>query len=203
MIELVHIAKSFRGRAVLADVSLRIARGDVVCLHGPSGCGKTTLLEITAGLLKPDAGERRVGAERLGYAFQDDCLVPWLTLEENLALGLSGRFGRGEVGERATEWLGRMGLLDAAGKKPLEISGGMKRRLTLARAMAVAPDLLLLDEPFAFQDEPAIRLVKELVSGMNRAAGTTVLLVTHDLAQAEQLGGRIVRILETPVRLEA
>jgi ABC-type nitrate/sulfonate/bicarbonate transport system ATPase subunit len=187
MIELVDIVKAFRGSQVLAGVSLRVAAGEIVCITGPSGCGKTTLLEIVAGTLKPDRGTRTVSSERIGYAFQDDCLVPWLTVEKNLLLGLSGW---PETSVR--EGLEIMGLTEQRMKKPAELSGGMKRRLNVARALAIKPELLLLDEPFAFQDPATIELLQRRILASNRENGVTVILVSHDAQNAAPLGGRLV-----------
>jgi ABC-type nitrate/sulfonate/bicarbonate transport system ATPase subunit len=187
MIELADIVKAFQGSKVLVEVSLRVAGGEIVCITGPSGCGKTTLLEIVAGTLKPDRGSRAVSTERVGYVFQDDCLVPWLTVEENLRLGLSGW-----PETSVCEGLEIMGLAEQRMKKPAELSGGMKRRLNVARALAIKPELLLLDEPFAFQDQATIELLQGKVLAANRENGVTVILVSHDAQNAAPLGGRLV-----------
>jgi ABC-type nitrate/sulfonate/bicarbonate transport system ATPase subunit len=196
MIELVHIKKVYQGVVVLADVNLRVTQGEIVCITGPSGCGKTTLLEIVAGALKPDGGSRVVSTERIGYAFQDDCLMPWLTVEENLLLGLSGW-----PETSASDWLEVMGLAEQRMKKPAELSGGMKRRLNMARALAVRPELLLLDEPFAFQDPATTELLREHILAANRNHGATVILVSHDVQNAAALGGRSIAIGGKPVTL--
>ena len=194
MIELAHIRKAYRGVAVLADVNLRVTRGEIVCITGPSGCGKTTLLEIIAGVAKFDEGFRKVSTDRIGYAFQDDCLVPWLSVEENLSLGLSGW-----PDLSARDWLNIMGLTEQRLKKPAELSGGMKRRLNLARALAIQPELLLLDEPFAFQDPATIELLRKEVLAAHRDYGTTVILVSHDVQNAAAFGGRSISISGSPV----
>jgi ABC-type nitrate/sulfonate/bicarbonate transport system ATPase subunit len=187
MIELADIVKAFHDSRVLAGVNLHVAAGEIVCITGPSGCGKTTLLEIIAGTLRPDSGSRAVSTERIGYAFQDDCLVPWLTVEGNLLLGLSGW-----PETSAGEGLEIMGLAEQRMKKPAELSGGMKRRLNVARALAIKPDLLLLDEPFAFQDSATIELLQDRILAANRENGATVILVSHDAPNAAPLGGRLV-----------
>ena len=187
MIKLADIVKTFHGSQVLAGVNLHVAGGEIVCITGPSGCGKTTLLEIIAGSLNPDHGARAVATERIGYAFQDDCLVPWLTVEENLLLGVSGW---PETSVR--EGLEIMGLAEQRMRKPAELSGGMKRRLNVARALAIKPELLLLDEPFAFQDSATIELLQKKILTANRENGTTVILVSHDTQNAAPLGGRLV-----------
>ena len=197
MIELVHIRKAYRGVTVLADVNLRVTNGEIACITGPSGCGKTTLLEIIAGAAESDDGSRNVSTDRIGYAFQDDCLAPWLSVEENLSLGLSGW-----PDTSVRDWLEVMGLAEQRMKKPAELSGGMKRRLNVARALAIKPELLLLDEPFAFQDPATIKLLRKKVLAANRDYGTTVVLVSHDVQNAVALGGRSIPISGSPVILK-
>ncbi len=200
MIELLHIAKSRGGKTVLADVNLRVERGAMVGICGPSGCGKTTILEIIAGALAPDGGSRSVSTDRIGYAFQDDCLLPWLTVEENMLFVLSAPHPDTEARSTARRWLAAMGLEDARGKKPLELSGGMRRRLNLARSLAIGPELLLLDEPFAFQDEATIRLLREKIAEAKRG-GATVIAVSHELESLEAMGATVLRIESSPVSL--
>lgn len=203
MIDLSHIAKSYGGREVLADVNLHVARGEVLGIVGPSGCGKTTMLEIVSGVQEAEAGTRTVDTDRIGYAFQDDVLLPWLTVEENLLLALSGWMGDEEARAAASAWLEKLDLDPVRRRKPLELSGGMRRRLNIARSLAVGPELLLLDEPFAFQDAAGIAVLRRELDRMTRAAGTTVVIVSHDLANLESLVRRKVRIDSVPVRLDA
>ncbi len=203
MISLSHIAKSYDGRQVLADVNLRVARGEALGVVGPSGCGKTTILEIVSGVQEADAGTRAVDTARIGYAFQDDVLLPWLTVEENLLLVLSGGMGDEKARGAASAWLEKLGLDPVRGRKPLELSGGMRRRLNIARSLAVGPELLLLDEPFAFQDADGIAVLRRELDRMTREAGITVVIVSHDLANLEPLVRRTVRIDSAPVRLDA
>jgi ABC-type nitrate/sulfonate/bicarbonate transport system ATPase subunit len=202
MIELAHIRKAYRGVTVLADVNLRVTQGEIVCITGPSGCGKTTLLEIIAGAAKSDDGSRNVSTDRIGYAFQDDCLAPWLTVEENFSLAVSGWLDKSASAAAADMWLKIMGLDDKRKKKPAELSGGMKRRLNMARALAIRPELLLLDEPFAFQDPATIDLLRSKVLAANRDYGATVVLVSHDVQNAAALGGRSISIGGSPAPLQ-
>lgn len=175
MLELTNLTITRGGRPVVAGVSVKLAAGETLALRGPSGCGKTTLLEVLAGLTAPTDGVCRVSAQRLGYAFQDDILLPWLTLEENLAFVLA-------AGQRAqaAAWLERLDLKAAADLKPAAVSGGMRRRANLARALAVEPDLLLLDEPFAFQDRVQARRIWEAVRAEQAARPLAVVLATHE-----------------------
>ncbi len=158
MLLLQNIAKSFSGHPVLCNISLNLAPGEIVCLGGPSGVGKSTLLEIAAGLLLPDAGTvRRVCPPAL--AFQDDALLPWASCLENILYILSAQESLTNRVAKARHWLNAFGL--AADKFPPELSGGMRRRLNLARAFASERRLLLLDEPFAFLDEALQKIVAQ------------------------------------------
>lgn len=186
---------------VLDDISLRVGAGDLVAVTGPSGCGKTTLLRLVAGLLHPSAGAIRVdgrpvvspGPDRV-IVFQDAALLPWCTVLGNvvLALELSGR-ARGPAAEAiALAQLDAVGLADVADRHPVELSGGMRQRVGLARALAVAPRTLLMDEPFASLDEPQrLALGSDLVSLWQRNR-PTVLFVTHSVEEAVTLADRVV-----------
>jgi ABC-type nitrate/sulfonate/bicarbonate transport system ATPase subunit len=180
MVRLTSIYKRYGDKPVLADLSLEAAQGEIVCICGPSGCGKTTILEIIAGALRPDSGQRMIGTTSIGYAFQDDCLIPWKTVEENMWFAMPSRFSSGQAAKHSAAWLKTMGLEEAAGKKPTELSGGMKHRLNLARSFAVQPQLLLLDEPFAFQDSGQIEAIKNQIIQAKTGRGTTVILAAHD-----------------------
>lgn len=183
MVTLEHVKKSFGDRQVLADASIRVNKGERVCLFGPSGCGKTTLLRILCGLDKPDSGTVQVTAERIACHFQEDRLLPWYTVADNLRL---------TVGADWADWLRRVQLPDAANLYPDELSGGMRRRVSLARALGFRSDLLVLDEPLRELDaktsDAMLRLIDESVG--ERA----LILVTHDMHQAEALGCRIIHL---------
>ncbi len=199
MIRLDQVGATLGGRRILDGVSLTVQPGQLVCLFGPSGCGKTTVLNVAAGLVRPDAGQVEVRAERLGYAFQDDRLAPWLNVRDNLLLALSGHWSPAEAAARTDRWLARLGLADAAAKRPGALSGGMRRRANLARALAVEPDVLLLDEPFAFLDDAMVETVQDLIRELSARA--TVLLVSHVREHVARLGATIVPVAGPPVRL--
>ncbi|MBG0775906.1 MAG: ATP-binding cassette domain-containing protein [Desulfovibrionaceae bacterium] len=188
MIELFDVSKSVAGRPVIASATLVVPPGRCLCLAGPSGCGKTTLLEIAAGLVRPDRGRVRLGSPRVGYLFQDDVLVPWLGARGNIAYVLDGPAR--ERRRVAGEWAERFGLPPSV--PPPSMSGGMRRRLNLARTFATRPDVLLLDEPFAFLDDHWQEvLLAETAAAMER--GAAVLLVTH---QTRPLAGLDCDLLE-------
>lgn len=199
MIVLDRVAATLGGRRILDGVSLTVQPGRIVCLFGPSGCGKTTVLNVAAGLVHPDGGRVEVQAARMGYGFQDDRLVPWLDVRENLCLGLAGHYEPEDAEERADLWLERLGLADAVSKRPGELSGGMRRRANLARALAVEPDVLLLDEPFAFLDGAMIEVVQRYVAELRERA--TILIVSHVREHVEKLGAEIVPVTGPPLRV--
>ncbi|WP_147820701.1 ATP-binding cassette domain-containing protein [Salidesulfovibrio onnuriiensis] len=198
MIQLNNICKTMGGETLIKDSSLAVEAGETVCLCGPSGIGKTTLLEIAAGLTAPDSGSVGHGSPRLGCAFQDDVLVPWLSALENLLLVQPSGTENAEAISR--RWLKTFGL--APEMKPTRMSGGMRRRLSLARAFAVNPAILLLDEPFAFLDDHWQETVADKIE-KHRAAGNAVLLVSHQMRCLATLQCRVITIPEGPIRLDA
>ncbi|GIF24036.1 sulfonate transport system ATP-binding protein [Actinoplanes tereljensis] len=188
-----------RHRQVLTGIDLTVAPGEVIALLGPSGCGKSTLLRLAAGLDAPSAGTVSVdgrpvrGIEpRCAVVFQEPRLLPWRTLFRNVAYGLP----RGVTGEPARQevehWLRVVGLDAFAQHRPRQLSGGMAQRAALARALARRPGVLLLDEPFAALDALTRLRMQDLLAEVQREAGTTVLLVTHDADEALHLADRIV-----------
>ncbi len=185
----------------LGAIDLDVAEREFVCVFGPSGCGKTTLLHIVAGLDRDYQGSVRFagGARpRLGYVFQTPRLLPWRTVTENVELVL-------EPGSRAAaaELIEAVGLSEFRDAYPGRLSVGMQRRAALARAFAVAPGLLIMDEPFVSLDEPTARRLRLLLLDVWRARPTTVLFVTHDLREAIQLADRIVFLSARPGRVIA
>lgn len=179
------VSKSFGERRVLQNVNLTLPDRGAVCFFGPSGCGKTTLTRLICGLERPDAGHiRRPEGLRFSCHFQEDRLLPWYTAEENLTLALGSR-------EQAQMWLEQTGLTDAGALYPGELSGGMRRRVSLARALGYPSDVLVLDEPLRELDAATCQRMLGLIT---RSRGNRLLLlVTHDLSQAEALGCTLVR----------
>ncbi|MDR1934217.1 MAG: ATP-binding cassette domain-containing protein [Candidatus Accumulibacter sp.] len=200
MLELAGVTKNYAGRMVVDSASLALKAGEIVCLSGPSGVGKSTLLEMAAGLVLPDQGRiRRRSPPAL--MFQDDALLPWLTAEANIGYILPARMPRLEAARRAAAWLERFGL--EGGQYPPAMSGGMRRRLSLARTFASGRTLLILDEPFAFLDDAWQTTVAEEMAA-RAAAGAGVLLASHTIAPFSlpcfaQKPCRIVSVMETPL----
>ena len=193
---------------VFASIDLTVARGEFVTLVGASGVGKSSLLRIAAGLLAPTAGrvERAVdaGADRRGVAmvFQEARLMPWRRVAANVALGLEGlAVSRTERDRRVARALELVRLGDVAERWHHELSGGQRQRVGIARALAVAPDLLLMDEPFGALDAITRRTLQDELLRIWRETGTSVLFVTHDIDEATYLGDRIVLLGGTPARI--
>ena len=198
---------------VLRDVDLEVARGELLVVAGPSGCGKSTLLRAVAGLLPITSGRVLVDGEPVrgtskdrAVVFQDDGLLPWRSALRNveLPLALQG-VPRAQRRERARVWLDRVGLADFERYLPRELSGGMRQRVQLARTLAQAPKLVLMDEPFGALDAQTRAAMQELVVEVLRETGTTTIFVTHDVDEAVRLGDRVVVLGagEVDVRREA
>ena|SRR5687767_5918705 len=195
---------------VLDRISFNVEPGEFVSLLGPSGCGKSTLLNIAAGLLAPDDGVMRVGdvtiragnrvqPPRVGYVFQSPRLLNWLTVEENIALVLEA------AGTPRAQWdgvidryLGMVGLLEFKRKHPLELSGGMQHRVALVRALAIEPQIILMDEPLGALDAITAHRVRHDLIRLWQASGATVLYVTHNIAEAVQLSDRVLLLYDRP-----
>ncbi|CDM26048.1 ABC transporter ATP-binding protein [Castellaniella defragrans] len=188
---------------VLSDVSLDLKAGETLALVGPSGCGKSTLLHIVAGLLDPYEGRVRSTFGRIGCMFQQPRLMPWKNALDNIALGLKAQRVPAVARRRqALDWAARLGLSAEDGHKyPHELSGGMQSRVALGRALAVAPELLLLDEPFSALD---VGLKLELYAVLREQVeqgGSAVLMITHDLMEAVRLADRIAVMGSGPGRV--
>jgi NitT/TauT family transport system ATP-binding protein len=190
---------------VLHAISLTVEPGEVMVLVGPSGCGKSTLLGIMGGMLAPSEGGVRCEGEvpenclnPLTYVFQDFSLLPWRTVAGNVALVLEHRLHRTECAARVAEVLALTGLSEFAAAWPRQLSGGMRQRVGVARALAVRPACLLLDEPLSALDAQTRDLLLEEFSALITAAATTTIYVTHNLAEAARLGHQIVVLSRRP-----
>ncbi len=196
----------FGDTLVLDGLTFDVAEGELLCVLGPSGCGKTTLLRVLGGLLPATSGEARVGREpadvawpRIAYVFQAPRLVPWLTARENVRLGQELRLGRADA--RADRELARVGLAPVADRYPAVLSGGERGRVALARALAVEPEVILMDEPFSALDATTRTRLREELRDIWRAERRTIVFVTHDVAEAESLATRILVLTERPARI--
>jgi NitT/TauT family transport system ATP-binding protein len=205
------VTMSLGGSPVLKECHLDIDRGEVVALVGPSGVGKTTLLQILAGLLAPDEGEVylhehpvRRPSQDVAVVFQDYGLLPWRTAARNVALPMEvSRVPRGERRRRALAALKLVGLEADADKFPHQLSGGMRQRTALARAMVGEPSVLLLDEPMSALDVVTKRSMQRQLNRMVRDFGLTTLIVTHDLMDAVRIADRVLIMIGQPGRILA
>lgn len=206
-LEIKHLNISFGSRKVINDLSLTLDSGQIASLLGPSGCGKTTLLRAIAGLVQPDSGTIRLGsqligvssvllpAERrnIGYVPQSSALFPHLTVEKNIAFGLKrDLYSKAEIQSIVSEMLQLVGLSDFAKRMPTELSGGQQTRVALARALAIKPKLVLLDEPFSALDAQLRNELRSEVVALLRAQNATAILVTHDREEALVSSDQIV-----------
>ena len=189
LLEVSGISKRFDSTEVLKDISLELEKGEAIAIIGSSGSGKTTLLRLIAGQLAPDQGSVTVSHGRISYMYQEPRLLPWLTAEENVNLVLSDK---PETMGTARQWLAAVGLADAMKKHPAELSGGMRQRVSLARALAYDGDLFLLDEPLSSLDEAMAAELLDLLKQYTQ--GKSMIFVTHSPEQAKVLGGEIYRM---------
>jgi len=205
------LSKTFRGDRddvrVLEDIDLDVHEGEFVCILGPSGCGKSTLLNIVAGFLHPTAGTVRIDGEdvrgpdpRRIFVFQERGVFPWLTVEGNIGFGL-GRLSRQERERRIAHYVQLVGLNGFEMAYPHELSGGMKQRVEVARALAVDPDMLYLDEPFGALDSITRLVMRGELLRIWQAEKKTILFVTHDIEESVQLADRVVILSARPARI--
>ena len=194
----------------LDDVDLRIRRSEVVSLVGPSGCGKTTLLKMMVGLVTPDEGAIHLRDERvdkvphdIGFVFQEPALMPWKTVHKNVDLALEAKHLSKAARKKAVEhYLELTGLGEFGDYAPYQLSGGMQRRVALARGLVGSPDVLMLDEPFVALDALTRSALQQELATIIHQTGTTTVFVTHDVDEAVFLSDRVVVLTARPGRLQ-
>ena len=209
MLSVSHVGRRFPGGTeALRDTSLRLSESDFVALLGPSGCGKSTLLRLIAGLDQPDDGRLEwdgcaPAPGDIGYVFQDATLLPWASAEDNvfLPLRLRGR-SRAAAAPEVASALARVGLGGFEHARPRALSGGMRMRVSIARALVTRPRLLLMDEPFAALDEFTRHRLQADLLAVWRDAGCTVVFVTHSIYEAAFLARRILLMTSRPGRID-
>jgi NitT/TauT family transport system ATP-binding protein len=202
-------AKTAQPVHVLEDISLDVRDGEFICLVGPSGCGKSTLLNILGGFLNASEGEATIDSKKIAgpdpkriFIFQENASFPWLTVEENVGFGVK-RSSAAEKRELVEHYIEMVGLTGFGKTFPRELSGGMRQRVEIARALAAEPDVLFMDEPFGALDYlTRLRLRQELIQIWQREK-RTVIFVTHDVEEAVQLADRVVVMGKRPARIRA
>jgi NitT/TauT family transport system ATP-binding protein len=205
-VQLTGVSKVFgRGPGAvpaLDQVSLTVAPGEFICLIGASGCGKSTLLNLVAGLDQPTAGTVSVSARQVALMFQEPALFPWLTAGRNIELALRARgASKSERRSRVAELLDLVHLSGFGGKRPHELSGGMRQRVALARALAQDADVLLMDEPFGALDAMTRDVLHDELDRIREGRPLTILFVTHNVREAVRLGDRVVLLSSHPGRV--
>jgi len=207
-----HITMTFQrdgnSTAVLDNVELEVGQGEFLCIVGPSGCGKSTLLSTMAGFLSPTSGEVRIDGEPVNgpdprriFVFQERGVFPWLTVEGNIDFGLFA-LSRQERRQRVAHYIKMVGLEGFEKAYPAELSGGMKQRVEVARALAVNPDMLFLDEPFGALDSITRLIMRGELLRIWEAERNTIIFVTHDIDEAVQLGDRVAVMSDRPAKIQ-
>ena len=202
-LQIEKLGKAYQAdKPVFADVSFSVARGEFVCIIGHSGCGKTTILNVFAGLDSASVGHafmdgREIAGPSLerGVVFQSHALMPWLTVRQNIAFAVKSKWPdwkTAQVNEHVEKHVDMVGLLPAIDKKPSQLSGGMKQRVGIARAFAIQPKMLLLDEPFGALDALTRGTIQDELMGIVRQTQQTVFMITHDVDEAILLSDRIL-----------
>lgn len=196
--------------AILQDISLEVDTGEFVCILGHSGCGKSTLLKVIAGFIKPDEGAVLIDGEKVNgpqndhvFVFQEGALFPWLTIAENIDLALRSIASASERREKAQYYLELVALEGVGGHYPHMLSGGMRQRAEIARALAAQPDILMMDEPFSGLDYlTRLHMREEMLNLHDMLPETTILFVTHDIDESLQMSNRLVILSESPAHIK-
>ncbi|TQC46364.1 ABC transporter ATP-binding protein [Rhodococcus sp. WS4] len=200
-----NVVKRFdTGTVALDGIDLDVRRGDFVAVVGPSGCGKSTLLRMAAGLERPTEGSVALGTESVGFIFQEPTLLPWRNVRANVEL--SAELGRGDAAvrkARAAEAITAVGLDGFADQLPAALSGGMKMRVSLARALTLAPEVMLLDEPFGALDEMTRLDMQVELQRLYSDKGFTSMFITHSVSEAVYLANRVVIMTARPGRIDS
>lgn len=202
MLILEDIHHKYNNQTVLNNINTHVKPGQILCLTGPSGCGKTTILQIIAGLIKATSGKVKNMFSQTSYVFQEPRLLPWCTTLENIAFGLKAkRIGKKQRQKIAIALAKKLGIDQAANQYPHQLSGGMQQRVALGRALAVEPNLLLLDEPFSALDIGRRRDLQGLLLKLLSARNMAAILVSHDLAEAVLVADKLIVLSPSPSKI--
>lgn len=205
-----HLTKSFGDLKVLDDISFDISKGDFVCLVGPTGCGKTTFLNLLVKLLEPTAGRILIDGEpadpkkhNLSFVFQEPSAFPWLTVEENIRFNLEiKKYPRKEIDERVERILGLIGLKEERKSYPHQLSVSAEQRIVIGRSFAMYPDLLLMDEPYGQMDIKVRYYLEDEVLKLQKATGSTVIFITHNIEEAVYLADKCLIMSAKPTTIK-
>lgn len=207
-IQVVRISQDFEiegiKQNVLSDINFEVKRGEFVCIVGPSGCGKSTLLRIIAGLTLPTSGRIKIAQNvKPSMVFQNFALFPWLTVEKNVAFGLKmALMEESKMKKIVKEQIASIGLSGVENKHPKELSGGMKQRVGIARALAISPEILLLDEPFSALDVFNAKKLRADLLSIWQERKLTILMVSHLVEEAVELSDRVVVMSASPGKIK-
>ena len=197
-----NICKSFNGKEIFKDFSIQFTEGIITCILGPSGCGKTTLLNLIGGILQPDSGQCCGFTDRkISYIFQEPRLLPWKTVRGNIEFVLPEELASTERKEKADELIRRVNLCEFADYYPGQLSGGMKQRVSIARAFASSSDIILMDEPLNGLDFSLKQNMLKWFSQIWQADRRTVIFVTHDIDEALAIGNEVYVFSNAPVKV--
>ncbi len=201
VIKATDIEKSYNGLQVLKKISITLQKGEVIAIAGPNGCGKTTFLKILSGIEIPDGGELNIKG-RIGLIPQDNLLFPWFNVRKNISLGLKFRGVRREIREiKVKEISERLGITGYLGEYPLRLSGGTIKKVAIARALVLDPDILLLDEPFAGLDIESVGTLKDSIL-MLKKSGISMIIVSHQLDELLEIADRIYLFSHRPAAVK-
>ena len=202
-IKLEKIFKKYDNIQVMNDFNIELNDNNITCLLGPSGCGKTTMLNIIAGLVKQDLGDiEGIDNKKISYIFQEDRLLPWATVEENILLILESRYSREEMIKRTEKYLKMVNLDDFRHSYPEQLSGGMKRRVSIARAFAYGGDIVIMDEPFKGLDFELKKKIIEDVLKLWNEEKKMIIFVTHDRDEAILMADDIFLLEGPPLKIK-
>lgn len=208
MLQVKNLSQSFkvdkRPQKVLADIDFNVAKGEFVCVVGPSGCGKSTLLRLVVGLMPLQSGVVEIAAGvKFAFVFQNFALFPWLKVKENVGFGLKMKGEQpAQIAKTADYYLAEMGLKGVEEKHPKELSGGMKQRVGIARALAIGPDFLVLDEPFSALDAFTVGKLRADLLKIWQKNQLTVLMVSHLIEEAVELADKVVVLSKSPGKVK-
>lgn len=204
IIKIENVAKEYDNKAttqvVIDKINFEVSTGEFVCIVGPSGCGKSTILRIISNLLPPSKGKVELaGKPKLAMVFQNFALFPWLTIEENVGFGLKmSGMNQAKINQLTKKYIEEIGLTSVSDKHPKELSGGMRQRVGIARALAVSPDILLLDEPFSALDVFTANRLRQDLLKIWKSSNITVVMVSHLIEEAIELADKVIVLSSSP-----